>query len=420
MTWFLTTWTRFPSCPEEPSKEGISPTLRRTPHQYHKDVSKKPLLIIHVGPPKTGTTSLQSALWKYRPFLEQDNYLFLGKSEDYVYDPILDAFASKVCYQQVKRRGDTPLSEIPCWSRMMDALDVHNKRGINLILSDEILSRYHMIPFSGHQPFRLKWNVMKGTFAEWDVRIVFGYRRYYEWILSVKNQIDKYTPRHKSLLKWEQDGGKRMQPIHEHLHEMMAQVCPFPSSAQTYKGYSPHYPVLWYNMHSTDIVTQFLCDIVPNATAACTERRQHSNKILNNPSQPILQYDLLAHEAHDLGLFNSSLPRQWVANETRYFHEYDLGRKPLNLTCPSQSQLEPLLERTIQEERQIFSQEEGQASETEEQVRSSFWTFAAENRFCTVNAKETLKDPEWIRFYQGLEKRYTPETNEDEEEEDVE
>jgi hypothetical protein len=39
-----------------------------------------------------------------------------------------------------------------------------------------------------------------------------------------------------------------------------------------------------------------------------------------------------------------------------------------------------------------------------------------------VNAKETLKDPEWIHFYQGLEKRYTntPETNVDDEEKDVE
>jgi hypothetical protein len=316
----------------------------------HKDVSKKPLLIIHVGPPKTGTTTLQSALWKYRPFLEQNNYLYLGKSEDYEYDPILDAFTSKVCYQRVKKRRGTPLSDIPCWSSMMDALDVHNKRGKNLILSDEVLSRYHHIPFSGHQPSRLNWGDMKSTFEKWDVRIVFGYRRYYEWILSVKNQIDKYTSHHRSLQNWEQDGGKRMQPIHEHLHEMMVQVCPFPSSAQTYEGYSPHFPVSWYNMHSTDIVTQFLCDIVPNATAACTERRQHPNKILDNPSQPTLQYDLLAHEAHDLGLFNSTLPRQWVANETRHYHEYDLGRKPFNVTCPSQSQLEPLLERSIQEE----------------------------------------------------------------------
>lgn len=301
----------------------------------------------------------------------------------------------------------------------MDALDVHHKQGTNLIVSDEILSRYHRIPFSGHQPFRLDWKVMKETFKKWDVRIVFGYRRYYEWILSVKNQIDKYTPRHRSLDDWEQDGGKRLQPIHEHLHEMMVRICPFPSSAETFEGYSPHYPVSWYNMHSTDIVTQFLCDIVPNATAACKERRRHPDKIQSNPSEPTLQYDLLAHEAHDLGLFNSTLPRQWVASKTRHYHEHDLARKPFNLTCPSQSQLEPLLERSIQEEKQLLSQDD-HAAEAEEHLRTSYSEFVGKKRFCTVNAKETLKDPDWIRFYKGLEKRYTPETNGIEEKEDAE
>jgi len=41
---------------------------------------KKPQLILHIGPPKTGSTYIQCALHKYRPELEKDGFIFVGES----------------------------------------------------------------------------------------------------------------------------------------------------------------------------------------------------------------------------------------------------------------------------------------------------------------------------------------------------
>ncbi len=41
---------------------------------------KKPQLIFHIGPPKTGSTYIQCALYKHRSELEKDGFIFVGES----------------------------------------------------------------------------------------------------------------------------------------------------------------------------------------------------------------------------------------------------------------------------------------------------------------------------------------------------
>lgn len=43
---------------------------------YHE---RRPYFILHVGPPKTATTTLQTEMTKYGKQLRQDNYVYLGQ-----------------------------------------------------------------------------------------------------------------------------------------------------------------------------------------------------------------------------------------------------------------------------------------------------------------------------------------------------
>jgi hypothetical protein len=131
----------------------------------------KPKLIIHVGPGKTGTSTLQFDLTKHRDSLLSDGYVYLGK------DPIAHGLveALKGCPVEMKqtRKDGGSIMETMCWQIAKEQLSEHWKRKENLIFSAEEYSFGYLNQRFDSPEFR---ETFLPALEKWDVLIVATYR----------------------------------------------------------------------------------------------------------------------------------------------------------------------------------------------------------------------------------------------------
>lgn len=167
----------------------------------------KPWFVLHIGPQKTATTTIQSGLDKHSQLLAQeDRYYYLGQGASLDHHP----------------RRSMPNGEKPFWNRFLiqymsyleradensrehfeefkQRLEWHRGQGHHVVLSSELYgsrmnTEYHHV-----------WKGLKDVLSGFNVRVVLAYRHFMDWIpsnyyqKSVKNGAN-FT----SLLDWIED-----------------------------------------------------------------------------------------------------------------------------------------------------------------------------------------------------------------------
>lgn len=243
------------------------------------DSQHRPYLYLHVGPPKTGTTSLQKALEQNIDLLAADDIVYLGKFITSVgadsekkddtrtrnininYSSNL-AFAKKFsnafhrCQYKVSRikAGNAQMftkqrEKMRCWKNIGKRFDELSQQGKHVILSDEIFSHRHAgwvrwleqlhqpnlkdpidddtsttggdftlpLPTAesrranstgaihggvGSLPIHSWQFVHPSMLRNFNIVIVAAYRRLYEWLPSVKYQLDLPLPHKPATQQW--------------------------------------------------------------------------------------------------------------------------------------------------------------------------------------------------------------------------
>jgi hypothetical protein len=173
--------------------------------------------------------------------------------------------------------------------------------------------------------------------------------------------------------------------------------------------FEKHFPgVKIFNFHQDpdNLVGGFYCNVFPGPQShACEHRRRigtpHStNRNLSGSHN----YDMLSVAAFQSSLIKSrDLPRPAVAEAARRYQEevLNLSDKDFPLICMSPQQLSKLLETSIEFERRILP-EWFQTPQGEQQHRAQFDKYVSEHRFCSINAKEAIRDEKWRKFFQSL------------------
>ena len=126
------------------------PSRRQTSIRIH--------LVVHVGPPKTGTTTLQDAFetMTKQGILAKDNYVY----ERSLVIKLMD----RRCHQQLSRQrginkanGDavrSGLRAVKCWNETLEALEPYRKSKSNIFYSGEPWSvDYNTIQTEGVMPW---------------------------------------------------------------------------------------------------------------------------------------------------------------------------------------------------------------------------------------------------------------------------
>jgi hypothetical protein len=358
---------------------------------------KKGHLILHVGPAKTATTTLQTDLTAShdRGWLIHDQMWYAGR----YYRPYMRPATGELNIN----RSESAL--LTATRRMLYRCPDANKTACCVAFASELealyKSKWHEhqkhAGSSGDTTFYLTVVVSDEAFMnmwkdvtdyraiaavvadQWDVTIVAGYRHFYEWILSSKYQRDR-TDRISNYGKvfWPATGtaatdldspsrGRALLPM-------------FPDTFLTWRRWYHYtdsvvrnangtFAVRLLNLHAGDsagsLLTQFLCDLVDDAPTACALSRQRdvetTEKTIMNSQEhtaiPSLYYDAVATAAADAGFIDTVTYKRCDMREAaRAYHEETLGltSNDLILQCPTSEELEALYDVSITMERQYI------------------------------------------------------------------
>jgi len=242
------------------------------------------LAVIHIGPHKTASTTLQKAFLRDRSFLEKDNFYALSDEEmpgQYKQHKVGANLAHCLRYEH---------TEIPCdpefWPRITSTIEYISWKGKNLLLSSEELDQPHV-----------DVSRLKHILAPFDnVRIVAVHRSFYEWLPSVYFELYRPGSMHRS--KEEEAYPSLVEWLNE---ENISEYKYLYTAADRFRDVFDDVVVL--NMND-DIVSQFYCLNQLEAPASCQNSLGNKHLKTSNNKGHNLDYDRLVN----IAIFRNALP----------------------------------------------------------------------------------------------------------------
>ena len=371
------------------------------------DSKKLPLAILHMGPHKTGTTTIQKALETFADTLNEDGW-----------------DASLVNNQKDKRLKKLENSIMLCiksgkakdckrWGEALNAtIQVGSERGMNLLMSDEAMAYFDFV--SGRH-----WKQFSSLLQEhYRVRAILVYRRFYEWLPSYYHQQFKYEgrPHGNKLYIWPAEGGIAIPPITEYWNQFLNNTYGegiFPSINQWDKETAlPLHNVLAIknrleaqsisvtvvNYHSGDLLENFFCSTLPHGHRTCQEIKNRATIIKNkSPNPNEYDYDIIATAAQEAGLLRDDVVRGKVKGQIRKFlkRTNQTVERDLPLKCLEKSKENLLRQISYEAEEQLMPS-------LLPSFNASFAAAIAAHKFCCVDATTLLQNETWQSFLSSI------------------
>ena len=390
-------------------------------HNNTVSTDGRPVFVFHIGPGKTGSTTLQVKLEHFEAFLRLDNYFFMGifplpyhtsinhQTPTPGYISTENVLAMHDCFMHdLFYCGET--EAIVDFKRH---LEYHRKLDHNVIFSFENWSTMT----SNEVNTNHKWYLWKEILSDWDVHIVITYRRLHDWLPSLINQYYKTT---QLLVKgqslWPKNGGAKIPTVRELFDDEMEitgdkqlrqYFNPHQNPLKTLEKWKPHFPkikILDTSNNKSDM-EEFVCDILPNTSKSCLPDKIEQLEIVErlpgvkNPSVN-LYCDQMVVIAHEKGWVDNRLTRKEVRDAVV------CRLKALNKTaafnhpteCLSDRQMDRLWNMTKAYEEKML------LVFNEQNLRESFDNTVKKGLFCSVDAEKLFNSgvDNWQRFFLSL------------------
>lgn len=400
--------------------------------------NRKPYFILHIGPSKTGTTTLQKDSVRLHDELQKDGMVYLGR-----YAPrslrqpakIAELFANDKCLQQVAASIEkiSPASttfsnrdlDLPeCWKdRTKGIRDSYHAHNISIIVSDELFSyERQMISICNDPKYLPTLKMALGQ--DWNLMVVATYRRYAEWLLSVTKEVNQKVC-HNSQRPEGQWSGQRCwslwQLVNTYRSTTTGDAFSYMNLDTTLPAWSrlgTIIPVRILDLYKTQpLTTSMYCNVIPNSPHTCDYlRKTNNNDHLNNTRENVQSvmttaYNDIVYDAFVAGLLqplpigtNGTSPtrQEFVSALARQGTLMDLQMADLPLHCPRRSDLEALLQKSITMERVLL----GTNLEREGQHQRDFWRLADDRKeFCSVDTQRLLhRKASWKQVLEHLQR----------------
>ena len=336
-----------------------------------------PRIFIHIGPHKTGTTSLQDYLACNTEFLKRYNTHYLGK---------INMYDVKGC-TMVPPDFLRPLIQTPSYqalSKLKYIVHYYQSRGKNVIMSSEDI-------------FNIPRNQTDALFANLThVYPVVGYRRYYEWLLSAY-RFTYGEPKWYDLEVWRAwDGHDTIPSFREFVEMYNGRMHPTIEVSNKFRDMQhstvkPCIQVL--NFHNGDVTKEFMKlitqkDSVP--TSVYTNVNDESKMFA-------VDSEVLALKLHREGKIHMVLSRRVVVDVIQFKLSLMYKNSTPPLSCLSPQEENSLLETTKTTEKQILPNYYGSPA-GKSMLETAFREKSGTNAFCNIDFDEMLKDPSWVKL----------------------
>ena len=331
--------------------------------------------------------------------LTKDNYLYLGQFGKGVLPvarnrSIIQAAMTRAgCLGPMRGKFlmNQSLTDLECWQNVHDEIKRRRRENRNIILSSEFVSDANKL--GDPVTFGALLHGLKEALAdEWNVVVVVGYRRYFEWTGSAFRQDNANRCLHRKAGWSRGHCGNTWNSIKSWMERD-------PPSAKNYlytdtiiDRWQKVFPVKILNYHSPGHITEkFLCDMLPDAPHSCAYAKSRpESKISSANARDSVTgaYSTLATIAFQKGILDKSEKRSRIVKDmTKYFQgELNLPFRHLPLRCPPRAELEKLLNISLTFEKKLMP-EWYLLPDGEQSHRDSFWRTADERKeFCSVNS----------------------------------
>jgi hypothetical protein len=247
----------------------------------------------------------------------------------------------------------------------------------NVIVSSEEFSN-HSISVKG-----LHW-----MFQPWDhVTIVVVYRRYFEWLYSFHNQINKGRSR----------AAQPFPSFVETLRKNRSLLRHHPSQAQAviarFSKYYEDIRIINYHDQTIPLTSNFFCNL--NLTATCHNVQGNVTQTKNINKSLSLEYFRLAQLAKDHGILKQ---KYGIAHAAKQIKTFAVSNYSLPMDCLEDNLADELYQTSVAQEEAILPQwKEGRAT-----IWDSFQFFKGSEKLCAIDVIKALNDTRWIGFLKSL------------------
>lgn len=373
--------------------------LEKRRHKSHVEFnSYRRRLVIHVGPAKTASTTLQNDLNSLT--LEQDSYVYLGKSSrqmDLIQGALLGCGP---LLRQALQQGRDP-TQVDCWRGYVHDLYRDQRPKQSIILSEEFFSRDPRKWLNSNMTDLFLDEIRKDR----DIVVVAVYRRYAEWLLSVKKQADAMECLDTGAFgsRWPWDGGRRCKDVWQTLSQYRQSFAKSRKVWQYY--YTDSALAAWedlgietrlLNLHSPLHVTQqLLCEVLVDLPKTCRHLQHKAESLTqaNVRSVETVLYDSIVFDAATKGLLGDSpgLSRAFLVQSLVEYHQQQLGYTvdDLPLLCPSHTELVRLMNESLALE-ELLVPEFFASADGETKHHAEFLQLVDRKAFCSVDTAKLL------------------------------
>ena len=364
----------------------------------HDDSSAKNVAVIHMGPHKTGSSTIETYEAVYRDELKEDDYelpflwvldIWDGEAIDH-----MEIFANQVQFATCFIPPDD-FSRIryPCiYELLLAALEIAAE-GKNTVISAETFDH------AGDDGMKA---LSAYTRAFDETLVTVFYRRYFEWIASVDNQERKD--------RRITDGGVHgewlwQSSIVERVEAGYAdREVDFTFSSSVVERAEKYFEnISIVNMHTDGNFNEdFFCDVMPRADNICNAVRNEEEGIYENLHTDLIWQDL-AYAAWKKGMVNVKTDED-LKKVTQAIQEYQedtlhLTKKDFPMICLSPEAEKWLLQVSLEAEEKLVPEffktplgKEGLLAEFEEKSKFDL---------CKIDSEKTLEDRTWVQFFKN-------------------
>lgn len=352
--------------------------------------------VIHIGPHKTGTTTIQSLSKVHFKELRKDGYEMPWKNlnsltySKYVKNPSKDGNQAQFgsCFLSGKG-ASTP---VKCQRELLfSGLEIAKRRK-NLFVTAEAYSKFESSEIESLSDYLGSWD---------SVTIVMTYRRLYDLLQSWWNQVSKAKvfkelklPKDKlsffqdNKIKIRFDALNLLQKYHERFQNVV---------------------VINYHDRNMDLAEKFYCDALPDFNATCAAIRNPQAPVgRKNVAEDDLKYGQIALGAAKMGLtakYTSPRDLQMAVRRIKKHQEIALGlsKNDFKMKCPPPNVLDALLSKSQEIEMALFP--DFYASPLGEAGMRTDFKEQRTTKLCDIDLEETLNKFEWQFFFKNISKR---------------
>jgi len=374
----------------------------RAEYKALTQLAKKPKLILHVGPRKTASTTIQHFIFWWPDDSAVANELNEDNFKRINYDWADAHLLVQECILKLPRGCD--MNE---WHRFTSIFDEAYTNKQHVALSNEA--------FSLIRPTEDAKALLLTLTERWDVRVIIAYRSLGTWYPSMYNEERVQTfHRKKKNSFWDfSDGDKVSKPCNLSFAEYFTDNWKHNSlgdpldTLETYQyifGKDKVKTIMTKRPDEVDITQQFICDSL-EAKLACAKVKITKIPYRQNMAKRFLvDHDLLVHGAHRNKILGTNCKRHTVTLQLEdHLNELNMTLSDLPQVCISAQHFDELKKRAW-----IAETKMSPFPSSWEDFDESFTKLKKESTLCSVDVNKVLSNQKWVDFFKGCDSLKPP------------